>query len=332
MTRHMIRTAAASIVATLFLAGGEALANDSTASLQTGDLVLVPNADIRMLEEDLYLSTDEIRVRYLFRNTGAQPITTLVAFPLPPIEYSEEASYDFVPGDPYDVVDFQLWIDGAPIGPQLDAKAIGKTGTDVTALLARWQIPVTMVTPDQASADRLYAHLDNLPSQALAELRQAGAIHDDDWGDGFWPAWQTHLTYFWKMTFPQGQDVEVHHAYTPVPTWTFFSDYDIEARSFHREACIDPSFESGARRMLAASEHDILSLKLLDYILTTANNWRGPIGRFHLTIDKGSPAALVSLCRDGIRKTGPTTFEWSAENYTPDHDLTVLFISQMPES
>jgi len=59
-----------------------ALANDSSAELATGGLVFVKNPDVKMLAEDLYISTKEIRVRYKFLNKSNADVTTLVAFPL----------------------------------------------------------------------------------------------------------------------------------------------------------------------------------------------------------------------------------------------------------
>jgi hypothetical protein len=64
----------------------------------------------------------------------------------------------------------------------------------------------------------------------------------------------------------------------------------------------------------------------VDHILTTANNWRGPVGRFRLTIDKGDPGNLLTLCIDGIRKTGPTTFVVKADSYVPKADLHLLVV------
>ena len=129
--------------------------------------------------------------------------------------------------------------------------------------------------------------------------------------------------------FPPGQAVVVEHAYTPVPTHTFFGKYDLDAGHLRDEACIDEHFAAGARRRMSGQEYEMLGATILRYILVTANNWRGPIGRFHLTVDKGSTDAIVSLCRDGIRKTGPTTFEWQARNYVPDRDLTLLFMAPL---
>jgi hypothetical protein len=64
--------------------------------------------------------------------------------------------------------------------------------------------------------------------------------------------------------------------------------------------------------------------------VTTARNWAGCIGRFTLTVDTGRADALVSFCRQGVRKTGPTTFVWEARDYVPDSDLRMLLVSNDP--
>jgi hypothetical protein len=59
----------------------------------------------------------------------------------------------------------------------------------------------------------------------------------------------------------------------------------------------------------------------VEYILTTGANWKGPIGDFHLTIDKERPDAVLSLCMSGLKKTGATTFEVRRTNFTPKEDI-----------
>lgn len=71
---------------------GNAQANDSTATLDAGGIVLNKTADIVMEKEDLFVSEDKIRVAYIFRNTSKQPIETRVAFPVP--EFPEEPEGD----------------------------------------------------------------------------------------------------------------------------------------------------------------------------------------------------------------------------------------------
>ena len=62
------------------------------------------------------------------------------------------------------------------------------------------------------------------------------------------------------------------------------------------------------------------------YVLRTANSWAGPIGHFKLTLDKGAPSNVISLCAEGVKKTGPTTFVVEKTDFTPDRDLDILIV------
>ena len=64
----------------------------------------------------------------------------------------------------------------------------------------------------------------------------------------------------------------------------------------------------------------------ISYILTTGQNWYGSIGTFHLTVDKGATDNLVSFCGDGVKKTGPTTFELTYQDFWPERELNILIL------
>ncbi len=66
-----------------------------------------------------------------------------------------------------------------------------------------------------------------------------------------------------------------------------------------------------------------------DYVLVTGNNWKGPIGHFHLVLDKLKPGNALSLCWDGgITKTGPATFESTRDSFSPKIDIQLLVLQQ----
>ena len=77
----------------LCLLAAPAAANDSTASMGAGGLVLKRTDGIAMVSEDLYVSAREVRVKYRFLNHTAEPIETLVAFPMPDISGSWRRSH-----------------------------------------------------------------------------------------------------------------------------------------------------------------------------------------------------------------------------------------------
>jgi hypothetical protein len=62
----------------------------------------------------------------------------------------------------------------------------------------------------------------------------------------------------------------------------------------------------------------------ISYILTTGANWRDPIGRFRLVVDKGAPQNLVSFCGENVRQISPTTFEMVKTNFVPRRNLDIL--------
>ena len=55
-----------------------AIANDTTASTGAGGLVLERTDAIDMISEDLFISVDEIRIRYVFRNRTPSDVETIV--------------------------------------------------------------------------------------------------------------------------------------------------------------------------------------------------------------------------------------------------------------
>src|SRR5262245_52411875 len=95
------------LAACVLAASGRAGANDSSATLAAGGLVLTRSNAIEMRAEDLYLSTHLVRVRYRFANVTAAPVTVEVAFPMP----------DLTP-DPDD-------IEGPPINTEAPTNFLG---------------------------------------------------------------------------------------------------------------------------------------------------------------------------------------------------------------
>ena len=305
------------------------VANDSTARLDLGGLVFTQSSEIQILEEDLHLSRAEVRVRYRFRNTSDKDITTLVAFPLPPLIIDADTNYSIDARDPVNFIDFRVSVDGQPVSVETQTRAT-RFGVDVTDVLNRHSIPVTLITTDPDDADVLYQRLNDLPEPARRELEAHGVM---DWSSSFGannvpvatPHWQAEIAFYWQQTFPANAAIEVEHSYRPVPSVFFLSKDSFDHGEMVSQFCVDESFKRAVSKRAAASRYGVLHCHELRYVLTTANNWLGPIGKFTLTIDKGSTDALVSLCIDGIKKTGPTTFVHTSKEFAPEKNLDILF-------
>jgi hypothetical protein len=306
-------------------------ANDSTASLGAGGLTLTQSADIRMASEDLSISRETVRVRYSFVNESGAPITTRVAFPLPEadMEILADSDVGWPAEDADNVVDFQVTVDGRKVKTALERKAFLK-GVDVTDVLLRLGAPISPRAHDVAAA------VTGLPKKAKDELARRGLINlSENWAQ---PLWTVKNTYHWQQTFPADRPLKVEHTYKPItggsmiPAYAFFENpAAFRDGEWFKSVCVDqPTYNAISARLKALQKKKgqgaIVLAWTVDYVLTTGRNWKGPIGTFKLTVDKGRKDNVISFCMDGVRKTGPTTFVVERTNFEPEKDLSVLIV------
>lgn len=320
--------------------GGGAAANDSSATLGAGGLIFVQSDTVRLLSEDLYLSTDEVRVRYEFRNEGSEDTRTLVAFPLPDITGSADLMVSIPTEDPENIFGFSTLFNGEPVEAELH-RYVFAHNLEFTELLTDMGVPLAPFgagTLDAISALDEEARDELLANGLVVPLEFDGG---QGWQTEYYPVWTLRSTYAWEAEFPAGQTVVVEHRYKPsvggTVAVTFLAEpyegYD-PAADYEKKYCTDESFLNAVRRTLPDPDEPYgapFTESWLSYVWSTGANWAGPIGSFHLTIDKGRPENLVSFCWDGeVTKTSPTTFEMGAEDWYPpwDRELEVLILQR----
>jgi len=324
------------VATVLLLASATAArANDSTAELAAGGLVLSRSDVIEMAREDLFLSRDSVRVDYVFRNRSDADVASIVAFPMPDIEANPYQNVS-IPLDAADgFLGFEVSVDGATVAPALQQRAFA-VGIDVTQDLVARGIPLF---PFGGAAE---AALAGLPADVVDDWVARGIVIIEEYDDGSGmkrvvaPFWRLSSTYWWRMTFPAGRDVAVRHRYTPSvgssAGISFFSDGRIGGGNhadYKTRYCMDEAFEKAVLKAAKAAPDGYPRLfeTRLSYILKTGGNWAsGTIGDFRLTVDKGDPKNLVSFCGDGVTKTGPTTFEMRAGDHFPERDVEILIL------
>ena len=320
------------MVAILGLAGSAA-ANDSSAELTTGGLVLGRSADIVMRAEDLAISEKAIVVRYRFFNRGPADETVTVAFPMPDVTLTGPDDNIAVPEpDAANFLDFRTTVDGVAVKADSEQKAfVG--GIDVSARLKALGVPFAPFRQATLAAlDRLpRAEQDRLVADGLA------MVDEYDVGKGMErhlvPAWTFRSSFYWRQTFPAGREVGVEHRYAPslgTTTGTALVLEPIEPATladYRRRYCVDSGFLAAVKAAQAKGRAGATFFeRRVAYVLRTGANWAGPIGDFRLTVDKGAPNSLVSFCEDGVKKTGPTTFEVRHADFTPARDLDILIL------
>ncbi|MBO9724795.1 MAG: DUF4424 domain-containing protein [Novosphingobium sp.] len=299
---------------------GMALANDSSAQLAAGGLVLTRSDTIEMQTEDLEISRSAVKVRYTFLNTSGKDVVSRVAFPLPPVGGREMFEMDVsIPLDSSDnFLGFTTRVDGQPVAMDMEQKAMVGT-VDRAAWLRAHGIPLAPhLGPAQEALERL-TPADN------AEAQRLGLVDEDGY-----PAWKLETTYHWLQRFPAGVPVVVEHRYQPSVGGTVATllGHEPEAETV-RAYCVDAALLTAMNRAAARDIH--YSEGWIDYILVTGGNWKKPIGKFRLVVDKERPQDFASFCGDGVRKIAPTRFEMTKTNWRPEKDLSILFLERRTE-
>jgi len=327
------------------LAAVPAHANDTMSQLGTGGLVFITSDDVSMDTEDLSVSPKQVKVVYHFTNHSKQDQHALVAFPLPDITGDGDFMVSVPNEDPENLFGFSTTFNGEPVTSTLHQYAFA-VGIDQTELLRSLGVPLAPFGTATTDA------LNKLTPADHQELMHLGMVipMTSDAGEGektdYTPIWTLKSTYSWEATFPAGETVEVVHSYTPsvggTVATTFLvppadaSDED-RPKQYRAKYCTDDGLIKSVKASLK-DPSDLYSAPYteswISYIWSTGANWSGAIGKFHLTIDKGDPKNLVSFCWDGkVTKTGPTTFEMSAENWFPpdEHELEILILNHQDQ-
>jgi len=315
---------------------GPAPANDSSAQLATGGLVLTKTDAIEMRSENLSISDKLVHVHYVFANTSGHDVTMLVAFPLPDVTVDGPDDNISIPTQsPTNFLAFKTVVDGQRVNAQVEQKAF-KNNVDQTALLRGLGIPLAPQLPSTDEA------LTRLPAAAQKQLEGMGMAMDDSFDEGkglvhqLQATWTLKTTYYWQQTFPAGKAVIVDHQYQPSvggsagtawgdPTYATEQDYS-SGRALY---CIDDDFMAAATARYVAAQagkETDFAEERIRYVLITGANWKAPIGDFTMTIDKGATNRVVSFCGNGVKKIGPTQFQVHYTNFTPTKDVAILIL------
>lgn len=329
---------ASAMMAALGLMTSSALANDTSAVLTTGGLEFVSHGEVAMESEELFISREEIRVKYVFRNDGTEDHDLLVAFPMPDIvpDHYSPVAYPMGPND--NLFEFETTLNGQPVQSTLYEYAIA-AGVDRTKYLQKLGAPLVSFT------DEARDFTDKLDPATIAEMQYLGLVIPDEydagqgWEKHYLPAWTYRATYTWEAHFPAGERVVVEHRYKPSVGGTTgvsflsepFEDWD-PAAEYKQKYCTDDAFLNAVRRTLKNPDEPYSAPffeNWISYILTTGGNWAGyGIEKFRLVIDKGAEENLVSFCGEGVKKIGPTTFEMVKEEFWPREELNILILDR----
>ena len=111
------------LLAFLALSATPSRADDSTAALKAGGLVLEKTDKIALVSEDLYLSPTAVKVAYRFRNVTNADIETTVAFAMPDVTGRVDMTVAMPDPGHDNFLDFTTRVDGKPVDSQVEQRA-----------------------------------------------------------------------------------------------------------------------------------------------------------------------------------------------------------------
>ncbi len=322
------------------------MGNDTLATLAAGGLVPVKSTEIALESEDLDLSLHQVRVRYTFRNASDHDIEAVVAFPLPEID---GVGVFYVPmvlplSRSINFMDFrveQLWPSPGsgsaswkrtPVATETEVRAFLED-KDITDELSRLGLPVSVLDPRMDSA------ISALPPQTREALLKNETIGmeettgpDKTKRQMYYPGWSTRVQFYWKQRFPSHAVTVLEQTYVPVVGGGYIVKNGSETKDL-APFCVTPHQRENIEEQVARSPatydgSPVLLEREIKYILTTANNWSGPIEEFRLSIRTDSPTEIVLTCTPGLAQVSPSEYRLMRSNFRPDRELDLLIIEK----
>ena len=316
----------AAMAAALIALAAPAGANDTLATLGAGGLAPLKSSAIVMESEELEISVHEISVRYIFRNTSDRDLNEIVAFPLPELGGGLLANSPVkIPSkDPLNFVDFRVLVGGKSVEPKVETRAF-VDNVEITADLRAMGVPASPLDESATAAFR------KAPAGPRARFEKAGWMDCKLTDDGrCWPMWQVRVQYYWTQRFPARSAVEVRHTYRPIVGGSFItpiSDGSSEVRPYCGGAeAVEQIKKQKALHPPKNQDSPALLERRIEYILTTANNWSGPIRDFRLAVTADAPGDIVLTCQDGLKRAGAVRYEMSRRDFRPDRELEVMIL------
>jgi hypothetical protein len=315
-------------VLALMALASPAFANGVITEFPGTGLIFKEAADIGIAREDLFLSLDKITVHYDYQSDAAGTQTVTIGFPMPAVpingDPSDPANFPELEGkDIRNYMQFSARVNGEPVETTLHQFAWYE-GEDITARLT-----AIGVSPYLAY-DEAEAAFANVDPAVVEQLAEAGIIGTDEERSYVSPNWLYQTVYEWQQDFAPGL-TKVDIAYAPLTGYPgdIGATYEDDDEGTY---CVDDK----VRATIAGwrDKHVLYEVQTLGYITTTAAYWKGPIGEFNLTIAKEQPnpeysqvATETSFCGRTEMVETATGFTWTAKDYVPAEDISVVWYS-----
>jgi len=323
-----------------FLLGNAVRADDTFVALAAGGLVPMDPTTIQVESEEVEITPRRITIHYVFRNPGDQDESPTIAFSLPDLDGMAMCAspYHLPRKNEVNFMGFNLLSGGKPIPTQMDLQAY-REGQDVTSRLAAAGITANLLQ------EPLNAALLKMPPEERDKLEAEGLIEAEKFAApleitgkrrGWCAQWTMRVRFSWTQPIGAHEAIELTQVYSPVVGGTPLMPTS-DASTYGGSYCAGPELIStiAPMRVEAAQGKDkdkdvkpLLYEQAIDFVLTNANKWNGPIGVFHLTVLTLTQNDMLMTCMSGLQRTGPTRYEFQKDNFQPREELRLMILQK----
>jgi hypothetical protein len=303
------------------LAATPALAQDEgrdVGYVATGPIFDLPaGTSVERLE--VHISIYSVRLAYVFKSPTHQSVHFRFALPEMPVDASEDiAALDensvaaglAADTQPANYMNLSVQVNDRKLALTGHGRALHE-GKDVTRRLLDAGVPLLYDPAGDAPWPKL-------PPEVQEKLRADGLLGEDA------AYWSYQADFEWDQAFEPGETrIEVSY----VPAFEYWSDITVDqfpeiapGGPATRTYCIDDAVRRAFFRK--PFSYDIYTVT---HLAAPAGGWNGPVGHYRLVVDKKRTTDLVAFCPLAAKKISPTTFEWTATNFTPGNQTGVLF-------
>lgn len=307
-------------------AAAPAFGQEDRFTVGAGGLLFDTGESVEIVSQEVYVSRQAVRLRYVLRNRTAREVTIPFAFPLPDRTAERDARELRWPAD------FRTSVDGAPVTLQPQRRAL-VAGQDHSELLTRLGVPLSHLDAGYEPVQRALAALPRDEQARLAALGLVEIFEPQGGPPQLTPLWVVRETWQWQQAVPAGRDLVVEHGYTPGLAGAVNVGMSAEAirnseagQAQVRRYCIDDAFLAGMDR-LAAPDPQGDDPAIAETWLTFDHGSGTTVGEYRLVVDRGDERTLASFCGDGATPVGPTQVELRRTNWRPAGELHVLFLA-----
>lgn len=302
---------------------------DNVSELVLESLLVPKTTLVSLAETTVRISSKQVRVDYVFRNTSESTVSSVLTFQMPDVEgpyvnidAGDTASQNFL--------GFTATQDGAEVKPELQQR-VYTTGLDQTGTLTESKVALNPLS-EAAKADvgtLSQATVDTWLSLGL--LVEDPSETGDDGKKVYAPTWTMKSTYSWVVALPPGKDVHITtvHANSIGSSVAFGLSADAgpddpALKSMQERYCVDDAIIKAAKELREGQS--AFNASWSSFKLNAGSAWSPGIGTFRLIVEKSSPSSLVSVCGASDKKIGPASIEMTVRDFTPDKTIDVLYL------